>query len=56
MSGTYLFNQMEGLDVIFGKDPKTKKKNKRKGGWTDALEEIEHIFQTPLFGASFGTS
>jgi len=31
MSGTNLLNQMEGLDVILGTDPETKRKNKRKG-------------------------
>jgi len=49
LSGTALLNQMEGLDVIFGKHPETKKKNKRKGDEVMPWSKKSIFFRLPYW-------
>ena len=49
LSRTDLLNQMEGLDVIFGKHPKTKKKNKRKRDEVMPWKKKSILFKLPYW-------
>ena len=49
LSGTNLLNQMEGLDVIFGKHLETKKKNKRNGDAVMPWNKKSIFFKLPYW-------